>query len=217
MDRLLGQILESARAAALDLEVIVIDDGSLDGTREVVAAWETGHPVTLLRRDGERGLATAVLAGATRSRSDVVVVMDADLSHPPDSIPDLAFPVLDGSSDMVIGSRYVSGGSTPDWPFSRRIVSRAAAGAARFLVSARDPLSGFFAIRRDLLLAHGKEARGWKIGLEVLRRGGGRLRFQEVPIVFRDRTAGRSKLRPRVVVSYLRQLAALARTERPLG
>jgi len=210
VDRLLGGILEHARAASLDLEVIVIDDGSRDGTREIVRGWERDHPVTLLCRDGKRGLATAVLAGAARARSDVVVVMDADLSHPPERIPDLVRPVLDGSSDMVIGSRYVAGGSTPGWPLSRRIVSRAAAGAARMLVSARDPLSGYFAVRRDILVAAGRETTGWKIGLEVLLRGGRGLRFLEVPIVFTDRTAGKSKLGPGVMIAYARQLASLA-------
>jgi len=209
VDRLLGGILEHARSASLDLEVIVIDDGSRDGTREIVRGWEREHPVKLLCRDGERGLATAVLAGASHARSEVVVVMDADLSHPPDRIADLARPVLDGSSDMVIGSRYVAGGSTPGWPLSRRIASRAAASAARMLVSARDPLSGYFAVRRDILVGAGREATGWKIGLEVLLRGGKGLRFLEVPIVFTDRAAGKSKLRPGVMLAYARQLAAL--------
>ena len=210
VDRLLGAILERARSASIDLEVIVIDDGSRDGTREIVRGWERDHPVKLLCRDGERGLATAVLAGAARARNDVVVVMDADLSHPPDRIPDLVRPVLDGSNDMVIGSRYVAGGSTPGWPLSRRMASRAAAAVARMLVRVRDPLSGYFAVRRDILVAAGTESTGWKIGLEVLLRGGKGLRFLEVPIVFTDRTAGKSKLGPGVMIAYARQLAALA-------
>ena len=210
IDRLLHEVLALARMASLDLEVIVIDDGSRDGTRELVRAWETTHPVTLIARDGERGLATAVLAGACRARGDVVVVMDADFSHPPERIGDLAGPILDGSSDMVIGSRYVPGGSTPGWALRRRIASRAAASVARIMTDARDPLSGFFAIRRDLLLEAGRNATGFKIGLEVLLRAGDGLRVKEVPIAFKDRSAGRSKLDLRVMMLFLKQLAHLA-------
>ena len=210
IDRLLGEIFEHARSASLDLEVLIIDDGSRDGTRELVRAWERAHAVTLIARDGERGLATAVLAGASRARGDVVVVMDADLSHTPGKIADLARPILDGSSDMVIGSRYVPGGSTPGWPLRRRIVSRCAAAAARIMTDVRDPLSGFFAVRRDRILEAGKGANGFKIGLEVLLRGGDGLRVTEVPIAFKDRTAGRSKLGAAIMALYLKQLARLA-------
>lgn len=209
VDRLLREVFEHARSASLALEVVVIDDGSRDGTRELVRAWESTHAVTLIARDGERGLATAVLAGASRARGEVVVVMDADLSHPPGKIADLARPILEGSRDMVIGSRYVPGGSTPGWPLRRRIASRGAALAARILTDVRDPLSGFFAVRRDRLLEAGQSATGFKIGLEVLLRGD-ELRVGEVPISFKDRTAGRSKLDPAVMALYLKQLARLA-------
>jgi dolichol-phosphate mannosyltransferase len=210
VEPLLQAIVQEGRAASLDFEVIVIDDGSTDGTRDRVCEWEKDHPVRLLARDKEGGLAGAVLAGARLAVGGVVLVMDADLSHPSEKVAALIRPVLDGSHDMVIGSRYVPGGSTPCWPLSRRIVSRGAAVLARPFTAVRDPLSGFFAVRRDVFLEMGQGASGFKIGLEVLVRGGKSLRVLEVPITFRDRAYGKSKLGSRVLGVYLLQLARLA-------
>ena len=176
-------------------------------------AWEADPSargaVRLLPRDGERGLAKAVLAGAELARGEIMVVMDADLSHPAQRIPDLVKPILDGTSDMAIGSRYVPGGSTPGWPAKRRLMSRAAALLAWPIADVRDPMSGFFAVRRERLLEAGARAEGFKIGLEVLVRSGDVLRVTEVPIEFRDRTQGRSKMGWSVTVAYLRGLLSL--------
>lgn len=210
IDPLLEAVFEAGSGCAFELEVIVVDDGSTDATRERVRAWTMTHRVRLLCRDGERGLAQAVLAGAAHASGHVVVVMDADLSHPPETVPVLASLVLDGSADMAIGSRYVSGGNIPGWPLRRRIISRGAAVLAAPLTDARDPLSGFFAVERTVLLGAGRGATGFKIGFEVLARSGSDLRVVEVPITFRDRTRGESKLGMAATTDYLRQLAGFA-------
>ena len=172
--------------------------------------WTESQPVRLVQSDARAGLAGDTLRGAAEARSQVVVVMDADLSHPPEALEALVRPVLAGEQDMVLGSRYVPSGDTPGWPWLRRLASRAATWLAWPLVSVRDPMSGYFAVRRQLMLDLGQEASGFKIGLEILARGEDRLRVAEVPIVFVDRLYGESKLGMRETLAYFRQMFALA-------
>ena len=210
IDEVVARVLEEGDRASLDVEVLVVDDTSTDGTRERVRGWESRDArVRLLARDAERGLAGAVLAGARFASGEVIVVMDADLSHPASAVAALARPVLDGACDMAIGSRYIPGGATPGWPFSRRLISRTAATLARLLVDVRDPCSGFFAVRKQTLLEARKAPGGFKIGLEILARSQPGQRVEDIPITFRTRAHGASKLDARVVLSYLAQLVDL--------
>jgi len=176
-------------------EIIFVDDGSTDGTREKIRALATAHRVRLIERDGaERGLAGAIIAGAYASSADVFVVMDADLSHPPEKIASLLQPLLANQADVVIGSRYIPGGATPGWPAWRRFLSRVASALAYPLTGVHDSMGGFFAIRRECLLHFASQAAGFKIAFETLVRGRKTLRVREVPIVFRDRVRGTSKM-----------------------
>lgn len=191
-------------------EVIVVDDGSSDGTRERVELLSTRGPVRLVKRDAERGLSGAVVRGAEHASGDVVVVMDADLSHPPEVLPELIEKVLDGSHDVAIGSRHTTGGRVVGWPLRRHVTSRIAAALSTPFVDVRDPMSGFFATRREMLTRLDPEDTGFKVLLELLVQRTDPARVCEVPIEFRDRQHGESKLNRRVVWSYLRQLVLLS-------
>ena len=176
-------------------EIIFVDDGSTDGTREKIRELTPAHRVRLIERDGaERGLAGAILVGANASTADFIVVMDADLSHPPEEIPALLQPILANEADLVVGSRYIPGGATPGWPVWRRFLSRLASGVAYPLTGVHDSMGGFFAIRRECLLRFANQAAGFKIVFEAIVRGRRTLRVREVPIVFRDRVRGVSKM-----------------------
>jgi dolichol-phosphate mannosyltransferase len=199
----------AAALVAHDWELIIVDDGSPDGTADLAESYADVHPVRVVRRPGKAGLASAVLAGFAQARGDVLLVMDADLSHPPEAVPRLAMAITDGA-DLAVGSRYVTGGGTEDWPLKRRVVSRAACLLGNVLVPIRDCTSGFFAIRRSALDGVKLNPIGFKIGFEVMARAHYR-QAVEVPYVFRDRELGRSKFGRREIGQYLLQLGQVAR------
>ncbi len=201
--------LAAVRAAhGLDLELLIMDDDSHDGSVELVAARPEPW-VQLVVRTSDRGLSAAVLDGLRRARGDVLVCMDADLSHPPEALPLLLARLAQGA-DFVIGSRYVAGGSTSDdWGFVRWFTSRVATLLARPFTNARDPMAGFFALRRSTFQAgHELTPVGYKIGLELLVKCGCE-RVVEVPIHFEDRQFGESKLTLTQQLLYLRHLRRL--------
>lgn len=197
-----------------DWELVVVDDGSPDGTADIAAGLAPDLPVRVVRRPGKLGLASAVMAGWAEAHGDVLVVMDADLSHPPESVPALV-EMLRSGADMAVGSRYVRGGGVVDWPLRRRIVSRVACLMGNALVPVRDATSGFFAVRRAVIEGVRLNPIGFKIGFEVIARGRHR-RVVEVPYTFRDREHGASKFGTREILNYGLQLAQVAR-DRVLG
>ena len=176
-------------------EIVFVDDRSSDGTPERIRSIAVTAPLRLVERENPTlGLSGAVIAGARAAEGGILVVMDADLSHPPEEIANLVQPILAGQADMVIGSRYVLGGTTPDWPLYRKAMSRLAAACAYPLTGVHDSMCGFFAIRRAQLLELAPTATGFKIAFEAIVRGRPRLRVVEVPIEFRDRRRGKSKM-----------------------
>jgi len=184
-------------------EILFVDADSTDGTHHAISSLETKHPVRFIAQDRTAsGLAAAILLGARAATGDLLLVMDADLSHPPERIGDLLAPLLEGTADMVIGSRYVQGGSTPGWPLWRRGLSRAGSALAYPLTGVRDSMSGFFAIERGRLLEFAAPAVGFKLAFETIVRAEPALRVREIPIAFRDRQRGKSKMSFAVALRY---------------
>src|SRR5882724_4952057 len=177
------------------LEILFVDDHSTDNTRGKIHDLAGTQPIRLIEQDGAKlGLAGAIMSGARAAQGEILLVMDADLSHPPDRINDLLAPLFTDAADLVVGSRYVRGGSTPGWPIWRRIVSRTGAALAYPLTGLYDSMCGFFAISRSRLLDLAPQTSGFKIVFETMVRAGGTLRVREIPIAFRDRVRGKSKM-----------------------
>ena len=165
---LVARILQIEIAPA---EIIFVDDNSRDDTRERIRLLNDPRVRLVERNQPTMGLAGAVIAGARAAHSELLVVMDADLSHPPEKIPELVSPIAAAMADMVIGSRYIRGATTPGWPLWRKIMSRIAAGAAYPLTGVHDSMSGFFAIGRERLLELAPHAHGFKIAFEAIVYG----------------------------------------------
>ena len=187
-------------------ELLIVDDDSPDSTAELADELSREFPVRCIVRTRERGLATAVIHGMSAAKGGLIVVMDADLSHPPEKVPELLEALRDPAVEMVIGSRFVAGGRVDlHWPLHRRLNSLAARLLARPLTSVRDTMAGFFAVRRsDLHLDH-LDPVGYKIALELIVRHRWK-NVIEIPITFHDRVAGASKLSVGEQVRYLRHL-----------
>jgi dolichol-phosphate mannosyltransferase len=206
------EILRRVEAVLPAIEVLVVDDNSPDGTAALAEAVgrRTGR-VEVLRRPRKGGLGAAYRAGFARAIErghDVVVEMDADLSHDPAALPSL-LAAIDAGADLVIGSRYIPGGAMPNWRLHRRALSKAGnAYAAKALgLHVTDATSGFRAFRSDVLAAvdyASTTATGYAFQIELAARvanAGGTI--AEVPIVFADRVVGRSKMSLRITIEAL--------------
>ncbi len=209
---LVPRLCAALKAQAIQAEIIIVDDNSPDGTREVCSELQRQYPVRLYQRLTERGLSSAVIYGLNRATGKILLVMDADLSHPPEKVPELVAAMDNPEVDFVIGSRYVPGASTDEsWGVFRWLNSRVATLLARPFTAARDPMAGFFAIRQTTYASSDKlNAIGYKIGLELIVKCGC-TNVQEVPIHFSDRLHGKSKLNFREQLYYVQHLCRLAK------
>ncbi|MCP5026458.1 MAG: polyprenol monophosphomannose synthase [Actinomycetia bacterium] len=201
-------VLGRLRAVLPDAHILVVDDSSPDGTGDLAASVEG---VEVHRRPAKSGLGSAYVHGfavALETGASCVVEMDSDFSHDPDQLPSL-LAALEDDVDLVIGSRYVPGGSIPDWSRRRRLLSEHGNhySAAALRLPVRDATSGFRVYRSELLRSLGLEsirADGYAFQVELVyraHRAGARI--VEIPITFIDRQAGASKMSPRIVIEAL--------------
>jgi dolichol-phosphate mannosyltransferase len=206
------------RAPAPEARILVVDDASPDGTGELADAIAARDgAVEVLHRPGKAGLGAAYIAGfayALDAGAGLVVEMDADLSHDPEDLPRLLERAQDGA-DLVLGSRYVEGGGVEDWDLLRRVLSRGGCRYARTVlgVGVRDLTGGFKCFRADTLRAIDFEtvrSEGYAFQVELTYRALARgLRVEEVPITFRDRSAGDSKMSARIALEAIWLVPAL--------
>jgi dolichol-phosphate mannosyltransferase len=208
----IAEVLEKVRAAVPHAQILVVDDGSPDGTADL--AEELGRElgnVSVLRRAAKSGLGSAYRAGFREGLArelDVMIEMDSDLSHDPAALPSLLAAIDDGA-DLVIGSRYVPGGTIPNWRLHRRLLSRWGNRYAGFVLGlpVRDSTAGYRAYRASALQKVDLDAiraDGYGFQIEMayaVQRSGGRI--VEVPISFKDRVRGTSKMSSRIVVEAL--------------
>jgi dolichol-phosphate mannosyltransferase len=222
-------------------EIIVVDDNSPDGTGRIVENYvqnairtknrSTRHHhqennllsnndnignylIKVIHRPNKSGLISAILQGIESSTGRNILIMDADFSHPPETIPRLIDELLQDPNCIVIASRYISGGSIMGWPYKRRILSSGAAKIARHslkVCNVKDPMSGFFALPRHLIENIHFNTRGYKLLLELLVKVNEGIRVKEIPYTFTDRKSGESKLDFNVIFDYAKSVWYLYR------
>lgn len=200
------------------VETIVVDDNSPDGTGNIVEEYiktvkkATGYTIGVIRRKAKEGLSSAILKGIEGAKGQTIVVMDSDRSHPPDIIPKMVDTLANSECDIVVASRYVKGGSVSGWSVKRKLISKVATKIAQqgLGVGQKDPLSGFFAFKRNILDGLKLDAIGYKMLLEILVKTKG-VRVKEIPYTFTNRMQGESKLGTSTVFDYLRSVWKLYR------
>ena len=198
----------------INTEVLVLDDDSPDGTSKIVDSYIQKSKGTVSfrihTRKGKRGLGSAVIDGIGLAHGKFVLVMDSDFSHPPQMISTMYDELVNNELDIVVGSRYVEGGKYVEWPFVRKLISKAGNGLARLLLGldVKDSMTGLFALKKDLIKNLSFEAIGYKILLEILVKTKG-AKVKEVPFVCVNRQEGSSKFSFSIINDYFKLLKIL--------
>lgn len=208
-------LVDRLESLGIDLEIVVIDDNSPDGTAQVVKSLSEKYGnIKLVQRPKKLGLASAIFDGLSVASGEYIAVMDADLQHPPETLVKMLEETKKGN-DIIIASRYVRSGGMERFGIGRRIISRGATFLAHAMLREtrpiKDPMSGFFIFRKDVLDGKKIESDGYKILLEVLVKGRcENRRIAEIPYTFRPRTRGKSKLSFHEDIKFVRLLLLLS-------
>jgi len=207
--KFLERVTDQISKNNFDAGIIVVDDGSPDGTAELIKNFSKTHAnITLLNRREKMGLASACIYGFSHTDSPILGVMDSDFSHAPDALPYLLNPLIYNLCDITVGSRYIYGGRILNWPLRRHVISRTACLLGSLLTTIKDVTSGFFFFKRDVIHNKILDPVGFKICLEVLVKGDYQT-IIEVPYTFSDRITGKSKMGTKEMFRYLQHLYKL--------
>ena len=219
------QILGSIRdnlPKNISAQAIVVDDNSPDGTGKIVEDYLknlkkiTNYTIEIIHRKAKDGLGSAILKGIQHAKFDTIVVMDSDFSHPPQVIPKLIESIKKYQYDIAVASRYIKGGKIENWSTKRKMISKFATLVAKkgLGINTKDPMSGFFAFKKNILNGLNIDAIGYKILLEILVKTKN-VKITEIPYTFQDRELGSSKLGIKTILDYYRSVWKLYRYGKP--
>jgi|TARA_B100000959_G_scaffold4281_1_gene4607 dolichol-phosphate mannosyltransferase len=204
-------------------QAIIVDDNSPDGTGKIVEDYMknlkkmANYTIEIIHRKAKDGLGSAILNGIQHAKGDTIVVMDSDFSHPPQIIPKLIESVKKYQFDIAVASRYIKGGNIQGWSLKRKLMSKFATLIAKkgLGIDAKDPMSGFFAFKKNILNGLNIDAIGYKILLEILVKTKN-VTITEIPYTFQDREFGSSKLNFKTILDYYKSVWKLYRYGKPL-
>ena len=200
----------------ISTETIVVDDNSPDGTGKIVEDYISEikkiaeNTIDIIHRKAKNGLSSAILNGIQNAKGETIVVMDSDFSHPPQIIPKMIEAFKQYQCDLVVASRYITGGNVQGWTTKRKLMSKIATVIAKkgLGVKTKDPMSGFFAFKKNIIKELNFDALGYKFLLEILVKTKG-INIKEIPYTFENRKFGSSKLDSSTIIDYFKSVLKL--------
>lgn len=206
IQELIKKIQQEFNKNKINGEIIIVDDNSPDGTGKILDILKNKQKnLKIIHREGKLGLSSAVLEGWKISNGEVLGVIDADLSHPTERIKDLFLAIENGEADFTIGSRYIKGGKIEGWNLKRKLMSKTATLLSRVYTKVKDPMTGFFMIKKEVIKNVDLNPRGFKILLEIIIKGKYQ-NIKEIPITFINRVNGKSKAGLKETIYYIQNL-----------
>lgn len=209
IETMIIRVGDALRQANISYEILIVDDSSPDGTANLATKMADKYPVKVYIRTKREGPGPAILDGIRLASAPIACVMDGDLSHPPEALPDMFRLIKDGKALLVIGSRHIKGGGTSKWIWYRKFFSWGARQLGRLITPVNDLTSGFFMFDKKILEGVEINPIGCKVGLELMVKGNHGGKVVEYPIIFAERAAGESKMGWRETHQYLEHLFSL--------
>ena len=209
--------IDNVLSSNIDSEIIVVDDNSPDGTGTIVENYiktkkNENQAIRIIHRIDKRGLSSAIIEGFNSANGEMILVMDTDFAHPPEKILEMLDEMQNNHYAIVVGSRFVKGGKTVGWPFSRKLMSASATKIARYILglNVKDSTSGFFLIKKNLIENKKFDAIGSKLLLEILVKTHG-AKIKEIPYTCINREFGSSKFNTSIISDYFKLVKRLSK------